>query len=429
MRSNSFLLKQGLPQGSSISPLLFLVYINDIDVDLDPQTTASLFADDTATWLKDGEIRGSNRKLAQREVKKIQAWAVEWKMSINTSKTNCMITSTKPDDLKWDPQLQISGNKISPVSQYKFLGVTITNNLRFVEHANKLVQKCRARVNILKCLATKDWGNSTETQRTLYVQYIRSVLEYASSSWHGWMATTHIKRLQRIQNEALRSIAGLAKTCPIDFLHLETGIEPVAVRLAKNDEITWDRYERLPEDDARNQLIKKEHPTNLKTRFGFRDLTSKRLHHKDIVRETTTPPLEPWQTLPNLQFESVPLERKKEEYTKEELKAMTVAKIESLDKPIHIYTDGSTSGDQKNGGAGIYVETREGEKLHEESWPAGSLCSSYTGECVAFLRALEWIERVNEQDVLICTDSKSLQESLRSNSWKDTDIWLKKKRT
>ena len=105
---------------------------------------------------------------------------------------------------------------------------------------------------------------------------------------------------------------------------------------------------------------------------------------------------------------------------------MTVAKIESLDKPIHIYTDGSTSGDQKNGGAGIYVETREGEKLHEESWPAGSLCSSYTGECVAFLRALEWIERVNEQDVLICTDSKSLQESLRSNSWKDTDIWLKK---
>ena len=70
-RSNSFRLNQGLPQGSSISPLLILVFINDIDIYLDADTIASLFADDTAIWMTDGQIRGSKRVLMQAEIDQI----------------------------------------------------------------------------------------------------------------------------------------------------------------------------------------------------------------------------------------------------------------------------------------------------------------------------------------------------------------------
>ena len=66
-KSDPFHLDKRLPQCSSISPLLFLIFINDVDVDLDTDTTASLLADDTATWMKDRRIQESNRVLCSKK--------------------------------------------------------------------------------------------------------------------------------------------------------------------------------------------------------------------------------------------------------------------------------------------------------------------------------------------------------------------------
>ena len=90
-KSDTFRLDEGLPQGSSISPLLFLIFINDIDVELGADTTASLFADDTATWMKDGRIKGSNRVLMQQEINKIMDLATTWKMSVNEDQSNGLL--------------------------------------------------------------------------------------------------------------------------------------------------------------------------------------------------------------------------------------------------------------------------------------------------------------------------------------------------
>ena len=182
-KSKEFILKEGLPQGSCISPFLFLIFINDIDVELDMETAASLFADDTAEWRRDGKIRGSDRTLMQQEVNKITDWATEWKMSINVDKTKCMVISSSYQDQQWNPQLEANGKAIEPVKTYPFLGNTINNNLLFKDQINKVVTKCTKRNKILKCMSTKDWGNSQETQTKLYIQYNRTALEYGSNSW------------------------------------------------------------------------------------------------------------------------------------------------------------------------------------------------------------------------------------------------------
>jgi hypothetical protein len=77
---------------------------------------------------------------------------------------------------------------INTVKQYKFLDVTINNNLRFKEHVDNVTKKATKRTNILKFLAGKDWGQALESQRKMYLTYVRSGIEYASSSWWPWIA-------------------------------------------------------------------------------------------------------------------------------------------------------------------------------------------------------------------------------------------------
>ena len=424
-KSKSFHLNQGLPQGSSISPILFLIFINDIDVDLDIETIASLFADDTAIWMKDGKIKGSNRILMQEEIDKIMAWAKRWKMKVNEDKTKGMVISSSTSDTSWDPQLTAGEQQVEFTQDYKFLGVTIDNSLRFSKHVSNITTKCRKRVNIIKCLSSKDWGSSLETQRALYLTYIRLVLEYSSPGWTSWISETHLTTLQRIQNSALRSVANLYQSCPEDFLHLETGVPPLRDRYQQNDDITWDRYARLPESDQRRQLQLYEGPTRLKTRIGWRKKAGDRMKDLNIVRETTLPHLPPWTRLDQLKLDKVLLDRPKSEYKSDELRELSMAKIRSFTTDVIIYTDGSTDDLQENGGAGVFIEDASGLPMLEASFPAGKLCSSYTGECVALLRALEWLQD-HHKSSLVCTDSLSLHSALSQNNWRDRDPWLKK---
>ena len=250
------------------------------------------------------------------------------------------------------------------------------------------------------------------------------MLEYASSSWSSWIADTNLQKLQVIQNAALRSVAGLFKTCPEDFLHLETGVKPLKYRYEDNDDITWDRYARLPAHDQRRQLQLREAPIRLKTRLGWRKKTSDRMSKINVHREISTPNLPPWKKL-NLTTDKVPLEKPKGDYSEEELLQISTEKIESINRELTIFTDGSTDEKQENGGAGVYVEDRSGTPIYEASFAAGKLCSSYTGECrVAFLRALEWLQQ-HLHEALICTDSLSLHSALEENNYKDRDPWLK----
>ena len=432
-RSKTFILKEGLPQGSAISPLLFLVFINDIDVDLSMETLASLFADDTSIWCQGGKLEELAKKGMQPEIDKIIKWADEWKMAINSGKTKAMTISSSTAATGKELNLKVDGKPLGQVKKFKFLGITIDADLRFSDHATSLAKKCKKRNNILKSMAWKDWGNSLEIQRTLYIQYIRSCLDYASSSWVPWIADCHMKKLETVQNEALRAMAGLTKTCPNEFLNLETNIEPLRLRYEKNDEITMDRYLRLPETDSRRQLAERAVPQRLKTRIGWRTKTQKNTEEAKIgkiARAEVTPPLPPWMRHDNLTIAYTPLKKKKSDYQPEELKSIALQKILSYNAKTTIYTDGSTSGRQENGGAGFFIIAYEGEEILKRSVPAGELCSSFTGECVALLNALEWVAEEETkgkklEQVLICTDSMSMAMALENHKWKDPEHWMK----
>jgi ribonuclease HI len=425
VNSKEFLLREGLPQGSSISPLLFLIFINDIDVDLDLETAASLFADDTSAWRRDGKIRGSERRLMQEEVDKILAWAAKWKMKVNADKTKSMVISSSTSDQKWDPQLTADSKPIDLVQLYKFLGVTIDSDLRFRSHVEIIVDRCRKRNRVLKCMASKDWGNSLEMQRTIYLQYTRPALEYDSPSWSPWISDAARKSLQRVQNDALRAVVGLTARTPIDFVHLEASVEPLKDRFEKNNLLLREKYKRLGTNDARRRLLEKKASVRLKTRKGLRHAINESPDTLQYKVEELKPPLPPWRSTGFL-FDAVELAKKKDQYTTEELRMLTEEKVGKLDSEVIIYTDGSTDGNQNRGGAGVYIMDRRTGNEISRSFAAGEICSSYAAENVALLRALEWLEENSPETATICTDSMSIHEALANDNWKDAQDWVRK---
>lgn len=166
----------------------------------------------------------------------------------------------------------------------------------------------------------------------------------------------------------------------------------------------------------------RHHTGNAKDTIKFRPI------NRDIPR-TLVPP---WNQ-PNVEITSVKLERKKEQYSKEELKSRTEEQIDKIKADIQIYTDGSTSGKQANGGAGVTVVDDKGNTLYELSKPAGALSSSYDAECVAMLAAIDWIKKYNSEhqtqqikSKVILTDSESLVQAITKNNRKEKHEWMKR---
>ena len=295
--------------------------------------------------------------------------------------------------------------------------------MRFKEQVEAKVDTGRKRNRVLKSLSTKSWGFQVESQRRVYVQYIRPAIDYASPSWTPWIADTAKKKLQVVQNQALRSIAGLAATCPVDFLHLETGIEPLEDRFRKNNMLMRERYLRLPEEDSRRVLMEKEARVSLKTRRGLRYATRDYEHQANFARSTSRPFLPSWRST-SIRFERVQLEKKKCEYEEWELKELGDEKIGQLEAEAIVYTDGSTNDEQEYGGAGAYIQNRRDDREERLSWPAGIYCSSYGAECVAFLKAVQWAETNGIHSIAVVTDSLSLHQALENDDWRDANDWI-----
>ena len=105
VNSKEFYLNEGLPQGSSISPLLFIIYINDIDKGI--KAEFSLFADDTVAWIGGDGDRDSTERRMQEVISGVGVWARRWKMKINEDKTKAMIITSSAMQSEWRPNLEI----------------------------------------------------------------------------------------------------------------------------------------------------------------------------------------------------------------------------------------------------------------------------------------------------------------------------------
>ena len=124
--------KQGAPQGSFQSPLLFLFYIDDLHWRAGDQHV-SLLADDVATWAHDSKHHIAEKRL-QQGLDAVTTWRKDWKMLPSAQKSECRFFSTNSHESKWQPTITLDGQPIRYNATPKFCGVTYDRHLTLYHH-------------------------------------------------------------------------------------------------------------------------------------------------------------------------------------------------------------------------------------------------------------------------------------------------------
>jgi hypothetical protein len=203
----------GVPQGSVLGPLLFLIYINDICDDLESEVR--LFADDTTVYVFVDDVSSAASTL-NSDLIKMSKWAEQWLVRFNSKKTKTMLISLKKDVVV-HPPLLMDGSIINDVNEHKHLGITLQSDLNWQAHINSICKKANKRIDILSCLKYRLDRRSLET---IYISYIRPILEYGSNIWDN-CTKGQSDQIESIQKRAARIVTGALVRTSTDRLYSE----------------------------------------------------------------------------------------------------------------------------------------------------------------------------------------------------------------
>jgi hypothetical protein len=211
--SSRLTIKCGVPQGSILGPLLFLLYINDIK-DVSNVVTPIVFADDTSLFIRGGSVEDTFSSLNQ-ELIKIKDWLGANKLSLNLEKTHYIVfRSARSRRVLNDNILKIDNCIIERVEHIKFIGVTVDAKLTWVNHIKSVKSKVAKGIGVL---AKARKYVDIMFLKLLYNSIIYSHLNYCVEVW-GNSANIHINSLFKLQKKAVRLIKNasfMASTDPI----------------------------------------------------------------------------------------------------------------------------------------------------------------------------------------------------------------------
>lgn len=193
-------IKAGVPQGSVLGPILYLLYTSDI-----PEThnvKVATFADDTALLAVGKTMEESVGKL-QQAANNIYDWTKKWRIRLNETKT-VLVNFTNKRTIEHHP-LVLNHSLIPYANTAKYLGMTLDAKLKWKEHIKKKLEELRIKYRKLFWLMNRRSQLSNENKLLIYKQIIKPTWTYGIQLW-GCATKTNVNRIQVFQNKILRAI-------------------------------------------------------------------------------------------------------------------------------------------------------------------------------------------------------------------------------
>jgi len=258
--SDIFPLYQGTPQGSVLSPFLFNILMDKVLSVLDRSLTKDRAFKITMVAYADDLVLISNHAdaphLLSSALSKLETVSTILGLQINSSKTKAMAWTRS----HFFPPFafHIYNKQVEWVRSFKYLGVVLDDNLSFTLHAKHVCSRANKRISILKHLAGSPYGATQQTLLHYYKACIRPILEYGSIAM-SIACPSAIKRIESIQNTALRIALRLPQHARTKFVRAEAGCPAMDDRFKTLAMVTWTKIRSSPESHPFHQSNKDMH--------------------------------------------------------------------------------------------------------------------------------------------------------------------------
>ena len=215
----------GVPQGSVLGPLFFILYVNDMQFAV-KGANIQLYADDTVIFASGKDVK-QTVEIMQPLLNKFYKWCLRNKLSLNTGKTKQMFFGTRQRVKKAKGNvLLINGTQIQAVPTYKYLGLTLDSTLSFAYHVKSVMSMVAYKTHLLSKIRRY---MTEEVALKIYKSMIIPYFDYGDVIY-GCASNEGLDKIQRLQNRCLKICKNYNARFHTRALHLETGFPSLSAR-------------------------------------------------------------------------------------------------------------------------------------------------------------------------------------------------------
>jgi len=419
--SKSCFHEAGVPQGTVLSPLLFILFFSDVAAEVSSEVF--LFADDVSlisrSFLVGSRITFSS---LQGDIIALERWATKWKMEFEPAKTNLVIFTRSKSIRRDTYRVRMGGSTIAPVRVARCLGIWLDQEYTMIDEAKKKIDRFQSKIKLLLRIAGPKWGCPPAHLLRLYVA--TAVPALAHNPWSLFLAPKrYLKKAVSIQRRTIKRFLSLPSCSGGDVAEVYAKVPPIDLVLRRRCASTL-----MNLVSGNDVWAKMEYETYLDSQLSLKDVRRKVATWQSpfgaLLKSVISLGLPLWPEGKKVTRKIIPdhgvrFPRMRKFQPKAKIKEATEFSLKEIreipaDRTI-VHTCGVSTAEGVCR-AGIFVQNEDGSSSHLVVNVRGKKVSHHIANVVAVRLALGYIKRTQVKATIVSTSRSAVSAVLSLSS-------------